>query len=336
MSKTFALALFMVVGIVLFSSCSSCESQKRTVEKPAEPYIQKSPAFDADSAYSFVEKQVSFGPRVPNTKEHKACGDFLVSKLQDFGAEVTEQKADILHYTGKKIPIRNIIGSFSPEKKNRVLLYAHWDSRSFADEETDSELRNKPISGADDGASGVGVLLEVARQLQMQPVDFGVDIIFFDLEDWGPPSYETNYPEGDWWCLGSQYWAANPHVENYHANFGILLDMVGASDATFLFEGHSVQYASPIVRKVWNKAKQMGFSNYFLEKRGGYIMDDHVPVNQYNRAPSINIINLKDNTRTGFVSYWHTQKDDMRNISKTTLHAVGQTVLEFLYSERVH
>ena len=164
----------------------------------------------------------------------------------------------------------------------------------------------------------------------------GIDIIFFDLEDWGQPSYSTEWVEGDWWCVGSQYWSEHPHIENYKADYGILLDMVGGANATFMKEGYSLQYASNVVDKIWSTALKMGYGNYFVPQRGGYITDDHVPVNQNHRAPSANIINLKSETNTGFAPYWHTQKDDMRNIDKNTLKAVRQTVLEVIYNEQVN
>lgn len=325
------LFIITVIGLFFSISCSSCQSQKKVVEK--EVYAQQSPDFNADSTYHFIEKQVSFGPRVPNTPQHIACGDYLVETLTRFGADVTEQKADITHYNGQNITLRNIIATYFPEKEKRVLLFAHWDTRPFADNETDKNLQKQPILGADDGASGVGVLLEIARQLQQSPTEVGVDIIFFDMEDWGQPDFADTFVAGEWWCLGSQYWAENPHVPDYKTEYGILLDMVGAKDATFLKEALSVEKASNVVEKVWNTASKMGYGKYFVGKKYGYITDDHVYVNQYRRAPSIDIINLKD-TPTGFAPHWHTLEDDMRNIDRNTLKAVGQTVMEVIYKEK--
>lgn len=298
-----------------------------------EPYRQISPEFNADSAYAFVARQVQFGARIPGSAAHKACGDYLVAKLAGYGAQVTEQKADIIHYDGKSLPLRNIIGSYHPEKEKRILLFAHWDTRPFADEESEAERRQQPITGADDGASGVGTLLEITRNLQQHPVEVGIDIIFFDLEDWGQPSFDTDWVQGEWWCLGSQYWSEEPHVENYKAAYGILLDMVGGANATFLKEGYSLQYASNVVEKVWSTAAKLGYANFFQQKRGGYITDDHWAVNKHQRAPSINIINLKSDTHTGFAPHWHTHRDDMRNIDRNSLKAAGQTVMEVVYSE---
>lgn len=323
--------ILLIAGILFSVSCNSCQSNKNIIV--AETYHQVSPAFNADSAYLFVEKQVAFGPRVPGSPAHKACGDYLSAKLSAFGAQVTEQKADITHYDGKNLTIRNIIGRYHPEKEKRILLFAHWDTRPFADEESDTDRRQQPINGADDGASGVGVLLEIARNLQQHPVEVGIDIIFFDLEDWGQPSFDTDWVQGEWWCLGSQYWSEQPHVEDYKASYGILLDMVGAANATFLKEGYSIKYASNVLEKVWSTAAKLGYGNYFQSKGGGYITDDHLPVNKHHRAPSINIINLKTDSYNGFAPHWHTHRDDMRNIDRNSLKAAGQTVMEVIYTE---
>ncbi|MDR1743548.1 MAG: M28 family peptidase [Dysgonamonadaceae bacterium] len=322
--------LCIIAFSALSASCSSCQSQKPV----SEPYQQVSPDFDADSAFSYIEKQVSFGPRVPMTPAHADCGDYLAAKLSSFGAKVIEQKATVKHYNGKNIEIRNIIGSFQGEKEKRLLLFAHWDSRPFADQENDPVKRNRPILGADDGASGVGVLLEVARQLQHNTPECGVDILFFDLEDWGQAEFDDHYIPGNWWCMGSQHWAKAPHTPDYKAKFGILLDMVGAPDATFMRESESMRYAANIVEKVWRTASKMGFGQLFIDKKTGSIYDDHIPVNQIRNIPCIDIINLKSKSSSGFASHWHTLDDTMQNINKSTLKSVGQTVLEVIFLEK--
>jgi hypothetical protein len=241
------------------------EAQKKKVLRPS---------FDEDSAFAFVAKQVDFGPRVPNTPEHDRCGRWLAEELARHGAEVTVQEGRARAYDGSILDMQNIVGTFHPESRDRILLFAHWDTRPFADK--DSTRTREPIDGANDGASGVGVLLEVARQLGERPSDVGVDIIFFDAEDYGKPEWlpatENGYKD---WCLGSQYWAQNPHRPGYRARFGVLLDMVGASDAAFHQEGTSLKYAPHIVRKVWKRAEDLGFGDRFSTSPTPMTIDDN-------------------------------------------------------------
>lgn len=332
----FLLYTLLLLLLLLIASCGSSKLNEGVINISEEPIKVSnrlmSPSFNQDSAYWFVKKQVDFGPRTPNSAAHIECGNYLSMKLKEFGAEVIEQKTILKTYDGIALHARNIIGIYNPEHEKRVLLFAHWDTRPFADEEKNKFKRTQPILGASDGASGVGVLLEVARQIDMFPLDIGVDIIFFDAEDWGQPSYEYNQVAGNWYCLGSQYWAKNPHIPNYRAEFGILLDMVGASNATFYKEGYSVKYASDVVKKVWSVASRLGYAGLFKNKSGGYITDDHVAINYLHRAPSINIIHTSEDTSHGFGNYWHTHSDNMDIIDKNTLKAVGQTVLEVLYT----
>lgn len=309
----------------------ACGCNNKTTSKQVEVYQKVSPDFNADSAYAFVQKQVDFGPRVPNTPQHVACGDYLVNELKRFGAEITEQKATLTAYNGTKLNARNIIGSYATDKKGKILLFAHWDTRPYADHDPKKENYHTPILGANDGASGVGVLLEIARQLQKQTPEVGIDIIFFDAEDIGVPAFSDQHDNNSW-CLGSQYWSQNLHSASYNAKYGILLDMVGATDATFYKEGFSIEYAANAIERIWSTARQLGYGDYFQNKNIGYITDDHVPVNQYAHIPSVDIIHLNKNG--GFFPHWHTVNDNMNNISKETLKAVGQTVLEVIYKEK--
>ncbi|MDR0394020.1 MAG: M28 family peptidase [Tannerella sp.] len=289
------------------------------------------PVFDADSAYSYVAKQVAFGPRVPNTPAHKACADYLASGLKRHGAEIYVQETVLTAYNGDKLQARNIIGVFNPGSQKRILLFAHWDSRPYSDHDPDETNHRKPLDGADDGASGVGVLLEIARQIGLNNLRTGVDIIFFDAEDYGTPEFVREYKE-DTWCLGSQFWAKNPHVSGYKADFGILLDMVGHKEATFYKEGSSVSYAAPVVEMVWNTARNLGYGKYFVNAKGSRIIDDHEYVIKGRNIPCIDIIYLKPDTPHGFGMHWHTQHDTMDRIDKNVLKAVGQTVLEVIYN----
>lgn len=324
-----SLAIALALATILFCCKSKTASEATSGEQPK---LVAAPAFNQDSAYAFVKKQVDFGPRVPNTPAHKACGDFLVGTLKKYGLQVTEQTFVPTTYDGKKLNARNIIGTYNPTASKRILLSAHWDSRPFSDQ--DSVNKTQPVLAANDGASGVGVLLEIARVLsaQAQKPDLGVDIIFFDAEDWGNPGESDDKYSG--YCLGSQYWAANKHIPGYTAYFGILLDMVGAKGAVFQQEGYSVQMAESVVRQVWDIAGRLGYNNYFINQRGAAITDDHVPVNEVAKIPMIDIIHTQPNNLSHtFFDGWHTTHDTMDVIDANTLKAVGQTLIQVLYEE---
>jgi glutaminyl-peptide cyclotransferase len=325
------LAGLLLVATLCFGP--GCTTTNESSEPPTSSLVQ-APAFSADSAFAFVARQVAFGPRVPNTPAHRQAGDYLAAALKNYGLQVTEQPFTATTYDGKKLNARNIIGSFNPQAAKRILLAAHWDSRPFADEDSTASLQGRAVPAANDGASGVGVLLEVARVLGQSTTkpDIGVDIIFFDAEDWGNSQQAKDKFSG--FCLGSQYWAANRHVAGYTAYYGILLDMVGAKGATFPKEGYSMQYGADVVNRVWNIASQLGYNQYFIDQPGPAITDDHVPVNEIARFPMIDIIHLRVNEpgRT-FFNDWHTTGDTMENIDPATLKAVGQTLLQVIYQE---
>lgn len=300
-------------------------------EKVTAP-VPAAPAFNADSAYMYIERQVAFGPRVPNTEAHRACAAYLASELKRFGAQVKVQEATLKAYDGTPLQAQNIIGSYNPGSRNRVLLFAHWDSRPYADHDPDPANHRTPVPAADDGGSGVGVLLEIARQLGQKDPGVGVDILFFDAEDYGTPEFHTGeHPENSW-CLGSQFWAKNPHVPDYKADFGILLDMVGGRNAVFFKELTSMRYAPAIVEKVWTAARDLGYGRYFINARGSGITDDHEYVIKGRNIPCIDIIHYDPDSENGFAPYWHTVNDSMNNIDRETLKAVGQTVLEVVYN----
>jgi Zn-dependent M28 family amino/carboxypeptidase len=262
---------------------------------------------------------------VPGTPAHAKCADYLSAKLKSYGFEVIVQNGTVTTFDKKKFNLKNIIGSFKPELQSRILLCSHWDTRPWADEDTKDA--DKPFDSANDGPSGVGVALEVARQVSIANPNIGVDIIYFDLEDWGTSG------DNDSWCLGSQYWSKNLHKPNYYANFGILMDMVGAPNAMFPKEGNSVELASAAVEKVWKAANDIGYGNYFVSQTRHFVgTDDHLPVNKAG-IPCIDIIEYNQATG-GFGEYHHTHKDNMDVIDRNTLKAVGQTLLEVIYSEK--
>jgi len=321
--------ILFVSALFLFSALQSCQSDAKNKVEEKEIAI-KVPRFERDSAFKYVSQQLAFGPRIPNSEAHLACQSYLASSLKKFGAEVTEQKFISKSFDGKSLNGNNIIGRFNTSAQRRILLGAHWDSRPFTDSPVTVGDKNQPVPGADDGASGVGVLLEIARQLQINPVDFGVDIVFFDLEDYG----DSNGGASETWCLGSQYFSKNLiYQANEKPEYGILLDMVGASGARFAKEEISVQYAGNVVDKVWNLAQAMGYGNYFVNDRVGAITDDHYFVNSIAQIPMIDIINRPVDTQTGFVAHWHTPEDTLDKIDRNTLRAVGQLILAIIYRE---
>jgi hypothetical protein len=324
---TLLLSIFIIT-----LSVSSCKKASDSSSAPAA--TADVPKFNADSAFAYVQRQVDFGPRVPNTDSHRKTAAWLEQELKKAGAQVIIQSFKAPAFDGTTLELKNIIASFNPQKQKRIMLAAHWDTRPFADK--DSVNRDAPFDGANDGGSGVGVLLEIARAMKATPPRAGVDIVLFDGEDWGEKDNAASrvpVPEEweDWWCLGSQYWSENKHKPNYRPYYGILLDMVGAEDARFFREGASMQYAPRIVDKVWNAASALGYSDTFIKADTGPITDDHYFVNTKAQIPMIDIVQYESNT--GWGSFHHTTKDNMEVISRRTLEVVGSTVMWVVYKE---
>lgn len=311
----------LLIGCSMFLiSCENKSNQHIVLDAPQDvSKVVERPIFSSDSAYHFIQAQVDFGPRVPGSDAHKDCADWISATLERFGAEVHVQTTQLITAEQKSVPCYNIIGSYNKSAKNRILLAAHWDTRPWADQ--DSENRQQPILGANDGGSGVGVLLEIARQIQKDNIDLGIDIIFFDVEDSGLNNVRDSY------CLGSQYWGKNLHEKDYYAQNGILLDMVGAAGAKFGLEGHSMKINPDLMNKLWEVGHKLGHKKHFVHKATPPIIDDHFYVYKNTRIPMIDIIQNDPTTMTGFGSYWHTHDDNMEIISKETLQAVGETVL---------
>lgn len=319
--------------LALICSCSKVVKTGR-VKTANEINKVEVPVFSADSAYTYIQRQVDFGARIPNTSAHATCAQFLADQLRASGSEVIVQKADLKAFDGTILKAQNIIGVFNPDVENRILLFAHWDTRPWSDHDPNPANFNRPVTGANDGASGVGVLLEIARCIRQQKPGVGIDIIFFDAEDYGAPEKLASSETSHSWCLGSQYWAKNKHIPAYRAKYGILLDMIGGINATFYREQISDYYAKYLVDKVWGQAEALGFAHYFINQTGNAITDDHVYVNQLGGIPSINIIHQEPNSKTGFGHFWHTVNDTMDNIDKNTLKAVGTTLLHIIYNEK--
>ncbi|NOT36455.1 MAG: M28 family peptidase [Saprospiraceae bacterium] len=297
----------------------SCKSDKFSTEM----------VFDETSAYAAVRKQVSFGSRVPGTEAHVKCKDWLVSEFQKNKADVIIQDFVAKTYDKKELQAFNIIANYYPERKHRILIAAHWDNRPISDQETDTAKSKLPVLGADDGASGVGVIIELSRLLGEQKLkNLGIDLILFDAEDYGDSNGEMES-----WCLGSQYWAKNFHKEGYKADYGILLDMVGASNPVFDKEEYSLFFAPKVIEKVWKIANDLGYKNHFVNVNGQGLVDDHIFVNRDARIPMIDIINRPRGSKTNFVPHWHTQKDDMNAIDPKSLGMVGKVLTRLIYLE---
>ena len=327
--------IFLILSVVALFSCNSEKKDNSQSKKPVRTVTV--PVFNSDSAFAFVKRQVDFGPRIPNTKAHQAAGDYFIKELTRLGAQVQVQAFEQETFDGQVLKLRNVVAAFNPAEKKRILLAAHWDTRPWSDK--DKEKSNDAFSGANDGASGVGVLLEIARVMSTNtPPDVGIDIILFDGEDWGERFNQPDVPLPedlhDWWCLGSQYWSKNKHKANYSAYFGILLDMVGAKNAQFHREGYSLEFAPSIVDKVWNTAERLGYSHVFVKANQAGITDDHLFVNQIGKIPMIDVVQFEPGIGF-FGEFHHTQKDNMELISKETLKAVGQTVLDVVYREEL-
>jgi len=328
--KNYWPGLIIFLFLFVIASCGQEDSGGSTAEvsERRSAVATDVPVFNADSAFHFIKQQLAFGPRAPFTEGHEHCRNWLVSFLEAQNWQVEEQVFQASLARGARGRGYNIIARWNPAVNNRILLAAHYDTRDIADYDPDPEMRDKPIPGADDGASGVAVLLELARKININQLPgLGIDIVLFDLEDQG------NEGNIETWCLGAQYYARNPDARYAKPRFGILLDMVGAQGARFSKEGFSMQYAANYVDQVWNTAHRLGFSGHFDMSRTREVIDDHYFVNTIARIPMLNIINRPMNTETGFGHYWHTHADDIDIISKSTLKAVGQTVLQVIYNE---
>ena len=317
---------------------TSCGLRKQAASTETVSIQPVGPAFCADSAFLYCEQQCAFGPRTMNSAAHDACAQWIISEFTRHGLTVTPQQALLKGYDGTMLRATNIIASFRPELKDRILICAHWDSRPWADNDPDEANWHKPVLAANDGASGVAVMLELARLLSpdscLLSSSLGLDFLCFDAEDWGFPQWEETNDPGNTWALGAQYWAANPHVDGYKARYGILLDMVGGQGAQFYQEQQSLQYARNIVDKVWRASQVVGFGSFFPSREGVGITDDHIPVNRVAKIPCIDIIPYyPDCAQSSFGPTWHTVNDDMAHIDRNTLQAVGQTLIQVLWSE---
>ena len=358
------ITLSFIICLLSFSAAffSSCGLRKQATSTESVSLQPVGPAFCADSAYSYCEQQCDFGPRTMNSQAHDACAQWIISEFTRHGLTVTPQQALLKGYDGTMLRATNIIASYRPELTDRILLCAHWDSRPWADNDPDEANWHKPVLAANDGASGVAVMLEIARLLRgyegtgargdedtsaadtsrtsvppyprTPDLNVGIDFICFDAEDWGFPQWEETSDPGDTWALGAQHWSANLHVDGYKARYGILLDMVGGQGAQFYQEQQSLHFARSVVDKVWRASQTVGFGSFFPKREGVGITDDHIPVNRVAKIPCIDIIPYyPDCVQSSFGPTWHTVNDDMAHIDRNTLQAVGQTLVQVLWSE---
>lgn len=336
MKKSKIMIALLIVALIAGAAFNFLPSNKAEVSETEE--IEKvqpvGPDFNADSAYIYLQEQCDFGPRTMNSTAHDKCEKWIIQKFEEYGCKVTTQKATLNGYDGTPLRSTNIIASYNPKATTRIMFCAHWDCRPWADNDPDSTNWHKPIVAANDAASGVGVMIELARILKGSGLELGVDFICFDAEDYGTPQWFEGEDPGDTWALGAQYFANNL-PEGYAPRYGILLDMVGGVGAKFYREGMSMQYAPAIVKKVWNAARQVGYGSYFPKDDGGMITDDHIPVNQTANIPCIDVIPYyPDCAQSSFGPTWHTIADNMDNIDKNTLKAVGQTMVQVLFTEK--
>lgn len=333
MKHTLYILLIAMAGIMAVS-CSGSSGKK---QKKTEVSSNKAcPEFMADSAFRYIEEQCAFGPRLLGTKEADQCAEWIKLQFTRMGCSVGEQKTEVTVWDGTKFPCRNIIASTNLQAQKRIMLCAHWDTRPWADNDPDEANHRKPVLGANDGASGVAVMVEIARLIQQQPLNgVGIDFICFDAEDMGTPEWAEIESELDeTWCLGSEVWAKQAVTNGYKPRYGILLDMVGGRGATFSREQISVHYANHIVDKVWSLASELGYGQFFPNREGGVLMDDHVNVNSIANIPCIDIVPYFTDGPSSFGPTWHTIYDTPENIDKNVLKAVGQTVLQLLYNEQ--
>ncbi len=300
------------VAVALLLSCGGSEAADRpavnSTDRPPNPV-----EFDGAKAMDYVRAQLAFGARVPGTAAHRSAGDWLV---REFGARAdTVLQQTWTHTTadGKRLPMRNVLARFNPTATRRVLYVAHWDSRPRSEKATEPSRRALPVPGANDGASGVAVLLALADVLKEAPTEIGVDLLLVDGEDWG--DFDTNTDV----LIGSRYFATHLPDPNYAPEFGIVWDMVGKPDARFLYESHSVRAAPDVVQRVWATAAQIGHGQYFPTREYGAIMDDHVPL----IAVGLRVIDVIDLD----FDFHHTPEDTEDKVSPRTLQVVGDVAL---------
>ena len=288
------------------------------------------PSFSADSAMAYVEAQLAFGNRIPGSKGWQQCAAWLEQTMGRWCDTVVVQDFHATLWDGSTVPGKNIIASLRPQAGKRVLLAAHWDSRSWADHDPDEANHRRPVPGANDGASGAAVLMEMARTMSQMPPSVGVDFIFFDVEDQGTPEWSEVYDQ-DTWCKGSQYWAQNRHITFYTAVYGVLFDMVGAYNPRFTKEEVSRSFAPGLTEKMWRVAAALGYGSCFVNQDTDPILDDHYYVNRLAGIPTVDIV--QNSIGTSFFPHWHTTTDDLQAVDPQSLSIVATVTMKTLYGD---
>jgi Zn-dependent M28 family amino/carboxypeptidase len=312
-----------MTGLLALAAVTACGA---TSDKPAAA-ARASNEFNADSAMSYIRQQLAFGPRVPGTEPARKTGDWIVAHLHRTADTVLEQRWTHTLANGKPLPMRNIFARFKPNAKERILYVTHWDTRPVADMESDPVKAGMPIPGANDGASGVALLLAVSDALKKAPPGVGVDLLFVDGEDWG-----TFTPDVDV-LIGSTYFAEHLPGAGYRPLFGVLWDMIGDADLNIYQEVNSAQAAPEVVQKVWGLAKDMGYEKYFIPEAKEPITDDHVPLIKAGlRVIDVIDIDYGPRDASGVVttSYHHTLDDTIDKVSAKSMKIVGDVAVALL------
>lgn len=333
MKLTIQNSTFTLIVAACLLALAGCKHNREesTAAVAAVDYRQvAAPAFSADTAYAYVERQLAFGNRIPGSKGWEQCARWIASQMARWCDTVLVQDFTATLWDQSTVPGKNIVATLRPMAEKRLLLAAHWDSRSWADHDPDDAHHRSPVPGANDGASGVAVLMEMARVMSQMPPEIGVDFLFFDVEDQGAPEWSDVYDE-DTWCKGSQHWVRNRHVPFYTAVYGILFDMVGTQHPRFTREQISRNYAPGLVDKLWNAAKALGYGDIFVNLNTDPILDDHYYVNRLSGIPMVDIV--QNNGNTAFFEHWHTTSDDLEAVSGESLRIVGEVALKVIYGD---
>ena len=280
------------------------------------------PDFDEDHAFEYLVAQCDFGPRNPGSEGYYACLDFIITELDQSADDIILQEFRYQEQRyRKRYDLQNIIARFNPDASFQTIISAHWDTRPWADQEDNRRDRNQPIIGANDGASGVAVLLELAKIMGETPPPIGVNLVFFDGEDLGVPGENETY------CQGSRYFAKNLPIPR--PDEAINLDMIGDKQLHLPVEKYSLEYNPNLVRYLWGRADDMGLDAFDITPQYA-IYDDHVPLYEIAGIPAIDLIDFK--YPNPYANFWHTMNDVPENCSAESLEQVGKLMVDYIYN----